>query len=681
MKFTPLLIFVVLLFNNIKKSTGSQTTQPTYQPTHILGNAFQWSYQSKLIVEEATLYASSPFITRGQGEETLYSGYDNINPGVFVHTSQFENRVIWTMQAKLLPQDVVGGTSNGSIEGDSFGFKIAITENTLIATSPNRQVSKYARAGSAYLFNGSRNSWTLQQVLEAVDGREGDRFGVSIALHNNTVLIGADSAANGLKSKAGCVYVFNTSHIGSNVWTQQQKLYPSESQINDRFGEHMSMFNSTLIITSLYSNNTGTTASGAAYIFSYSGSYWSQQQRLAPMKQNGLQFGWSPVGGAYSAVIGETSKSGAGSVYIFSNAGLKSGAAWSLQARLLMPSDRPFLGSSLSLYRRTLLVGTAPRHRNAYFTSTTTISAALLFDLDVTSQGNTTWDQIQTLSGSPGSFLSTVYVQEGDIIIRNGSSGLLYSAFNNNSCLRILLGDHYGDGWNSARLRVELRDYPAYFTEYAPHPDTIYPLSFRYCPHSVLDIGAYRFRIRRFRSSPFIWEISYQVYLEATDQWFHGDFLTRMTFVYSLKENIFHLVSIENQYKALSCRTCTTVSVQSWVEMQSAGGDSWLTLNAFNSSFFISDPTGLNLYSYGLICESPGTYMCIQTLKDGEYLLRSGSGYGEPEQRRNDVRSRYMTGGNGAINWRFCGFAGGIFQQLYFNITAGECFPGSSIGF
>ena len=41
-----------------------------------------------------------------------------------------------------------------------------------------------------------------------------------------------------------------------------------------------------------------------------------------------------------------------------------------------------------------------------------------------------------------------------------------------------------------------------------------------------------------------------------------------MTLYFSTIENSFRMVELENEYNPLSCRICTVLSVQSWVEMQ-----------------------------------------------------------------------------------------------------------------
>ena len=81
----------------------------------------------------------------------------------------------------------------------------------------------YNDTGAAYIFTRSEGIWTQEQKLTASDADEGDRFGISVSVDGDTVLIGAAyDDENALIS--GAAYIFTRS---GNVWSQHQKLLPS----------------------------------------------------------------------------------------------------------------------------------------------------------------------------------------------------------------------------------------------------------------------------------------------------------------------------------------------------------------------------------------------------------------------------------------------------------------------
>ncbi len=120
--------------------------------------------------------------------------------------------------AKLLPLD---GTA-----GDEFGVSIAI-DNGVVAVGAWEDDGNNANSGSAYLFDASTGVQIAK--LLASDGTSGDRFGSSIAIDNGVVAVGAyhdDDINNGFES--GSAYVFDIGSIGAccaggECWTVSER--------------------------------------------------------------------------------------------------------------------------------------------------------------------------------------------------------------------------------------------------------------------------------------------------------------------------------------------------------------------------------------------------------------------------------------------------------------------------
>ena len=101
-----------------------------------------------------------------------------------------------------------------------------------------------------------------QAKLTASDGVSGDRFGWSLAISSdgNTAMIGAYNDDRGINS--GSAYVFTRS--GSS-WTQQAKLTASDGASGDYFGYSVAVSSdgNTAVIGAHYDDS----ARGSVYIF------------------------------------------------------------------------------------------------------------------------------------------------------------------------------------------------------------------------------------------------------------------------------------------------------------------------------------------------------------------------------------------------------------------------------
>ncbi|MBX3290498.1 MAG: VCBS repeat-containing protein [Acidobacteria bacterium] len=250
---------------------------------------------------------------------------------------------VWTQQQKLAASDGLGG--------DQFGASVAISGDTVIvgATFGDGNVTD---SGAAYIFTRSGGVWTEQQKLTASDGAGADWFGTTVSINNDTAITGApfdDDAGN----NSGSAYVFT--RTGTN-WTEQQKLTAPDGGVNAQFGRSVSVSGDTAIAGSPGDNS----ARGSAYVFTRTGTNWTQQQKLTALDgEGGDIFGWSVAISGDTAIVGarldNTPTSRAGSAYVF----LRTGTNWTEQQKLTASDGEggDELGVSVSISGDTAIAG------------------------------------------------------------------------------------------------------------------------------------------------------------------------------------------------------------------------------------------------------------------------------------------------------------------------------------
>ena len=229
----------------------------------------------------------------------------------------------WSQQAKL--------TASDAAEGDSFGWSIAISGDTLVLGAPYDD-DKGKNSGSVYIFSRTGTSWTQQAKLTANDGSPGDLFGISAAISGNTILVGADlNEEKGFN--AGAAYVFTRT---GNTWSQQAKLTATDGAEGDIFGVRVALDGNTALISARRDDDEvmGVDA-GSAYIFTRTGTTWSQQAKLtAPDGTADDRFGRSVALAGDTALIGamfqDNRGENSGSAYVYK----RSGNSWQFKSQL-----------------------------------------------------------------------------------------------------------------------------------------------------------------------------------------------------------------------------------------------------------------------------------------------------------------------------------------------------------
>lgn len=267
----------------------------------------------------------------------------------------------WVQQAEL--------AAPNADPSDLFGYAVALSSDgaTLAVGAPLEASGTGAptdnsapHTGAVYVFTRTGTTWSAPAYLKASVRGAGDGFGSGVALSADGATLAVDApfeaGAGGDPSdnsapESGAVYVFARSGA---AWTQQAYLKSSNADAGDNLGYGLSISadGTTLAVGAIGESSDGSgpgnnTAhqAGAVYVFTRSGTTWSQQAYLKAANADFADFFGYDVSlsasGSTLAVgaVGESSDGSgpadnslqtAGAVYVFE----RSGAAWHQRAYL-----------------------------------------------------------------------------------------------------------------------------------------------------------------------------------------------------------------------------------------------------------------------------------------------------------------------------------------------------------
>jgi hypothetical protein len=173
---------------------------------------------------------------------------------------------VWSLQQKL--------TANDGEASDLFGSSVAISGDTVVIGAPHGGTATNPDQGAAYVFVRSGAVWSFQQKLIAQDGADIDLFGISVAIHGDTALVGAHADDIGAAENQGSAYLFSRS---GSTWTQRQKLRAQEGAVDDFFGQAIALGDDEIIVGAPAADTGANANQGAIYIF---GCGYVERQRL-----------------------------------------------------------------------------------------------------------------------------------------------------------------------------------------------------------------------------------------------------------------------------------------------------------------------------------------------------------------------------------------------------------------
>lgn len=257
---------------------------------------------------------------------------------------------IWSQQAKLM--------ADGTVASDEFASSVAITSDTVFVGAYGDS-SAGAYAGAVYVFTRSGAIWSPQGRLAATGAQAQDEFSWSMAVSGDTLVVGAPGWS---AEKVGSAHIF----VGSgSVWTHQAKLTTAAPLSGDEgFGYSVGVSGNSVIVGAdqFYAPaSPPSSIAGAAFVFTRTGTDWSQQARLsAPDPGNLHHFGYSVAIHGDRTVVAEKwddvgTVTGAGSAHLFSRAG----GTWTEVAKFVAPDPAPYdrVGDSVAVSDDAAILG------------------------------------------------------------------------------------------------------------------------------------------------------------------------------------------------------------------------------------------------------------------------------------------------------------------------------------
>jgi len=260
---------------------------------------------------------------------------------------------IWSQQAivkatDMKPGDRLGGSIALSGDGNTLVADASGEDSAAAGVNGNPDDDCNAAmpancasdSGAVYVFTRSGGAWTQQAFIKSLNPQTSFRFGTALSVNSDGSLLGIGTTEQDGQS----VHILARL---DGMWSQQDRILAPKSAWGDSFGFSLQMNSdgNTLAISAA-SDLTVIEGSGAVYVYTRSGSIWSQQAYLKASNPDlydffGTSLALSADGNTLaagsqedSAATGingdqtDNSASAAGAVYVFK----RTGTSWAQRA-------------------------------------------------------------------------------------------------------------------------------------------------------------------------------------------------------------------------------------------------------------------------------------------------------------------------------------------------------------
>ena len=165
----------------------------------------------------------------------------------------------WSQEAYLKASNTDAGDFFGhsvGIWGDTIVVAARYEDSSATGVNGNQLDNSMGEAGAAYVFMRGLTGWSQEAYLKASNTDAGDHFGVSVAVGDDAVVIGAHtecSSATGVNGngadnsyfRAGAAYLF---HRSGAQWSQGAYLKASNTDPEDYFGWRVAIAGDTVVV-------------------------------------------------------------------------------------------------------------------------------------------------------------------------------------------------------------------------------------------------------------------------------------------------------------------------------------------------------------------------------------------------------------------------------------------------
>jgi hypothetical protein len=242
--------------------------------------------------------------------------------------------------------------TNGAT-GEYFGIAVAIDNSTIVVGASGVNIGGNEEQGAAYVFVEPATGWATTSAfnaqLTASDGTYLDLFGISVGISGDSIVVGAPFHQD--QTGPGEAYIFTKPSTGWTTATQTAILTRSPQGPYDEFGLSVAISNDTVVVGAQQASSENN-LQGVADVFVEPATGWVNSTQTveleAPIYFTLLQhFGGSVAVHNDSIVVGDFSPSNVVFLYNKPTSGWQS--ASEPQAGLRTRTDYSFFGFSVAV--------------------------------------------------------------------------------------------------------------------------------------------------------------------------------------------------------------------------------------------------------------------------------------------------------------------------------------------
>ncbi len=244
---------------------------------------------------------------------------------------------------------------------DRFGSSLALDHETLVVGAPWKSSAESLSGGAAFVFAASSvvDEWDMQAMILPPSGSDFSNFGGSLDKTGQFIVVGASNWSDGNEDNVGAAFLYQNNRSSLNAWGLVQQITAVNGANNDNFARSVAISNDRIALGAPLENVAAYNDQGSVHVFGVQAQDWYIQKSLSPLTSNVQSVAtygdWLAVGLPFEDVSGHVDQ---GRVLLYRR-NLGGADKWELfkQFAHSYGEGSDFFGFSLALYDDLLVVG------------------------------------------------------------------------------------------------------------------------------------------------------------------------------------------------------------------------------------------------------------------------------------------------------------------------------------
>ena len=273
------------VFSDKMDSVSDITEIIAHEAGHLLGfshedNSVDDQFTTPILTtfsDGATQIIASDYSVEEYFSETLSISGNNLVVGTEYHKASPGKAYIYRWNGTSY-DEIIMNASDGSA-ADRYGGAVSMSgDNVIIGASKDGD-------GSAYVYKWNGSSYEEITKLTASDEDTGENFGKAVSISGNNAIVGAGQGDGNCRD-SGSAYVYRWD--GSEY--DEYKLFASDGGWGDKFGESVYISGDNVIVGAFQDDDHGSD-SGSAYVYRWDGSDYVEYKLTASDGARDYRFG------------------------------------------------------------------------------------------------------------------------------------------------------------------------------------------------------------------------------------------------------------------------------------------------------------------------------------------------------------------------------------------------------